>query len=367
MNKVLTEGFSRFLRRRRAKGHFQRRPLLESLTAAPAQALAKGPGVTAEGSQDLLTAAQCGTAQALALLQSQADGLDGADAARRLTRDGPNEVQHVAPLPGWLRLWRCYLNPFNVLLTALALLSFFSADSKATVVIGVMVALSTSIRFFQEGRSHRAADGLRAMVTNTATVLRRVSTASSAPALPSKPQEIPVRELVAGDVIALSAGDMVPADCRVLTARDLFIAQAAMTGESLPVEKFVDGAPPTTTAASKSAADTGLLEQRNLVFMGTNVVSGTATALVVATGGRSYFGTLAAHASDANSATESAPNAFQAGVNSVSWLQYSQKRNPAVLWAGLNPPERWPAREVAGRRQFATPRRYARIHRGSVR
>ena len=316
--KVLTEGFSTFLRRRRAKGHFERRPLLESLTAEPAEALLKGPGVAAAGAPALLAAGRGGPGQALALLKSQADGLDGAEAARRLASDGPNDVQHEAPLPGWLRLWRCYLNPFNLLLTALALLSFFSADSKATVVIGVMVALSTGIRFVQEGRSHRAADGLRAMVTNTATVIRRASTASSAPVPPSKPMEIAVRELVAGDVVALSAGDMVPADCRVLTARDLFIAQAAMTGESLPVQKFVDGPMPGAPAAGGAAAGAGPLEQRNLVFMGTNVVSGTATALVVATGGRSYFGLLAAHATATTK--EAAPNAFQAGVNSVSWL-----------------------------------------------
>jgi Mg2+-importing ATPase len=316
MNKVLTEGFSTFLRRRRAKGNFERRPLLESLKSAPAEALLKGPGVTAAGWQDLLGAAQGGPAEALELLQSQADGLDGAEAARRLARDGPNEVQHEVPLPGWLRLWRCYLNPFNLLLTALALLSFFSADSKATVVIGAMVALSTGIRFVQEGRSHREADGLRAMVTNTATVIRRTCNASSAPVLPSKAQEIPVRELVAGDVLALSAGDMIPADCRVLTARDLFIAQAAMTGESLPVEKFVDSVMSTSPADGGAAAGAGPFDQHNLVFMGTNVISGTAAALVVATGGRSYFGRLASHAT----ATESAPNAFQAGVNSVSWL-----------------------------------------------
>ena len=234
----------------------------------------------------------------MARLQSQPDGLDSAEAARRLQRDGPNEVQHEAPLPGWLRLWRCYLNPFNLLLTALAALSWLSADARATVVIGVMVALSTGIRFVQEGRSHRAAEGLRSLVSNTASVIRR----------PGGAAEIPVRDLVAGDVVALSAGDMVPADCRVLSARDLFLAQAAMTGESLPVEKFAQPGP--------VAAAAGALEQRNLVFMGTNVVSGTATALVLATGARSWFGTLAAHAS----ATETAPNAFQAGVNSVSWL-----------------------------------------------
>lgn len=307
--KVLTEGFRTFLRRRRAQAHFERRPLLGSLTAAPAAARPPGEGANPAVGQDLLAASRGTPAQALERLHSQADGLDGAEAARRLARDGPNEVQHEAPLPGWLRLWRCYLNPFNLLLTALALLSFFSADGKATVVIGVMVALSTGIRFVQEGRSHRAADGLRAMVTNTATVIRRAGTAQEG-------QELAVRELVAGDVVALSAGDMVPADCRVLAARDLFIAQAAMTGESLPVEKFVDGALPTAAAAGGAGEGAGPLDQRNLVFMGTNVVSGTATALVVATGGRSYFGTLAAHAT----ATESAPNAFQAGVNSVSWL-----------------------------------------------
>ena len=326
MRNALTEGFSNFLHRRRTKGHFERRPLLETLKAAPSTSANQAAAVTAALGQTLLAAAGEAPAQALARLQSQAEGLLDAEAARRLARDGPNEVQHEAPLPGWLRLWRCYLNPFNLLLTALALLSFLSADAKATVVIGVMVALSTGIRFVQEGRSHRSAEGLRAMVTNTAAVIRRGPAAATAGAQPSKPREIAVRDLVSGDVVALSAGDMIPADCRVLSARDLFVAQAAMTGESLPVEKFVDS----EAAGAASAAGAGALDQRNLVFMGTNVVSGTATALVVATGGRSYFGTLAAHAAVTSlatssattsaSATETAPNAFQAGVNSVSWL-----------------------------------------------
>ena len=306
IGKPLTQGFSTFLRRRRAKKHFERRPLLESLvvSSAPVPPPAVGSTSVAALGQDVLAAAREEPAQALARLQSQADGLDTGEAARRLVRDGPNEIQHEPALPGWLRLWRCYINPFNLLLTALALLSFLSADVKATVVIGVMVALSTGIRFVQEGRSHRAAEGLRAMVSNHASVIRRPDTSSA-----GATQEVALRDLVAGDVVSLSAGDMIPADCRVLTARDLFIAQAAMTGESLPVEKFVEG-----HAAGET--QTGPLDQRNLVFMGTNVTSGTATALVVATGARSYFGTLAAHAT----ATESVPNAFQAGVNSVSWL-----------------------------------------------
>ncbi|MEO9189868.1 MAG: magnesium-translocating P-type ATPase, partial [Acetobacteraceae bacterium] len=314
----LTQGFSTFLRRRRIEGHFERRPLFAALLAKTSPIKAGGHAVAQVPTQgvldpNVLAGAQGDPAAALAHLQSRADGLDSAEAARRLARDGPNEIRHEAPLPGWLHLWRCYLNPFNLLLSALALLSFLSADAKATIVIGVMVALSTVIRFIQEGRAHSAAESLRAMVTNTATVIRRaVASTPDVPApVPTKPQEIPLRDLVAGDVVSLSAGDMIPADCRVLTARDLFIAQSAMTGESLPVEKFVQA-----VASGAAATGAGTLDQCNLVFMGTNVVSGTATALVLATGGRTYFGTLAAHAT----ATETTPNAFQAGVNSVSWL-----------------------------------------------
>ncbi len=323
MYKTLTQGFSNFLRHRRAQRYFERRPLLNALVAAPVPAPAAATGVSVTDAralgQALLTASQEEPNTALARLQSQADGLDTAEAARRLARDGPNEVAHEPPLPGWLHLWRCYVNPFNVLLTVLAVLSLLSADGKATVVIGVMVGLSTVIRFVQEGRSHRAAESLRTMVANKATVIRRNAGTARGAAAP-KPQDIAVRELVAGDVVALSAGDMIPADCRVLTARDLFVAQSAMTGESLPVEKFVQAAPPLVKHDPAPAANTaktiGPLDQRNLVFMGTNVTSGTATALVVATGPRSYFGTLAAHAAT----LETAPNAFQAGVNSVSWL-----------------------------------------------
>ena len=344
IRKGLTQGFSTFVRRRGIKKHFERRPLLDALMAASAQSptAAVGAGTVdarAMGNA-LLKAAQDEPAAALTALHSQADGLDTAEAAHRLARDGPNEIAQEPPLPGWLHLWRCYLNPFNVLLTMLAGLSFASNDVKAAAVIGVMVALSTVIRFVQEGRSHRAAESLRAMVSNKASVIRRsiASESGGAPSTATKPQDIAVRDLVAGDVVALSAGDMIPADCRVLTARDLFIAQSAMTGESMPVEKFVEGrvpiplpvpaagttsTTPTTTAAAptiRAPTTAGPLEERNLVFMGTNVTSGTATALVVATGPRTYFGLLAAHAGATDASGNGAPNAFQAGVNSVSWL-----------------------------------------------
>ncbi len=303
----LTQWFSHVLHRRRALRHFGRRPMLGTLVGrGPA------PAAPAPLTRQLLQFASDAPAAALARLHSRADGLDAPDAARRLRRHGPNEVAHEPPLPAWLHLWHCYKNPFNLLLTVLAVLSWLSADVRATTVIGAMVALSTAIRFVQEGRSHRAAEGLKALVGNTATVIRRDGGKKGEPGPPDAThRDIPIRQLVPGDVVVLSAGDMIPADCRVLGARDLFIAQAALTGESLPVEKFAD-----QHLAPGSPAEASPLEQRNLVFMGTNVVSGTATALVVATGGRTYFGTLAAQAG----ATDPAPNAFQAGVNSVSWL-----------------------------------------------
>ncbi|MDO9315746.1 MAG: magnesium-translocating P-type ATPase [Burkholderiaceae bacterium] len=297
------KSFSAFARRRRTLRHFGRHPLLATLAGrGPVASL---PDHTAS---ELLLAARAEPAAAIERLHSHADGLSPREAAARLRRHGPNEVEHETPLPAWLHLWHCYKNPFNLLLTALAAVSYLTQDAKATVVIGVMVMLSTGIRFVQEGRSHRAADRLKAMVSNTATVIRRLppETEPLTPVATPPHREIPQRELVPGDLVALSAGDMIPADCRVLTARDLFVAQSAMTGESLPVEKFVD----------RRSDASGPLEQSNLVFMGTNVVSGAATALVIATGSHTCFGALALRAT----ATDPAPNAFQAGVNSVSWL-----------------------------------------------
>ena len=309
MTTVLTHWTSGFLRRRRTLKHFGRHPFEHAHAHALANALAgHGPTPAAPEhlSRDLLLVARDTPAAAMARLGSHADGLSSREAAARLKRSGFNEVARDAPLPWWLHLWHCYKNPFNLLLTMLAVVSYFSADAKATTVIGAMVGLSTLIRFVQEGRSHRAAESLKAMVSNKATVIRRATAAKTAdPQAPPKRLEIPMRMSVPGDLVALSAGDMIPADCRVLTARDLFIAQAALTGESLPVEKFADG-----------RGESGQpLEQINLIFMGTNVVSGSATALVVATGSRSYFGALASKVM----ATDPAPNAFQLGVNSVSW------------------------------------------------
>jgi Mg2+-importing ATPase len=319
---ILKNWFGGFLARRRASGLFGRRAL-QNTVAGHGEI---GP-VPERVARDMLLAAGATTKALLELTQSHSEGLTSMEVAERIERLGPNEVDHEKPLPWWLHLWHSYKNPFNLLLTLLATVSYLTEDGTATIVIGTMVLLSTLIRFVQERRSNRAAERLKALVSNTATVIRRYappqeSTGEAddsevrgsqrvAPAIAReraalKQRDVPIRELVPGDHIVLSAGDMIPADCRLIAAKDLFVAQAAMTGESLPVEKF----------AEQVNTPDSVLEAGNLVFMGTNVVSGAATALVIATGNQTYFGTLSTRVT----AGDATPTSFEAGVNSVSWL-----------------------------------------------
>ena len=311
--KLLKELFAGFLRSRHLGRHFRRLPLLDTL-AQTGVSREVPPTLT----QTLVRAANADPDDLLRRLGSHRDGLTEAQAAEIRARVGLNEVEHEKPLPWWQHLWLSYRNPFNLLLTLLAVISYLTEDMKATVVIGTMVVLSTLLRFWQEAKANKAADALKAMVSNTATVIRRDPSEDAAPIFEqyygvhlhvkdAKRIELPIKLLVPGDVIVLSAGDMIPADCRVLTAKDLFVAQAAMTGESMPVEKF---------AIQRLASAINPLELDNILFMGTNVVSGSATAVVLATGNATYFGALASRVT----ATDHAPTAFQAGVNKVSWL-----------------------------------------------
>ena len=289
--KLLKEFFAGFIHARHLGRHFRRFALLETLTRSGV-AHEVPPGL----SGTLVAAATAEPAALLQQLGSQADGLSEAQADAIRARCGLNEVEHEKPLPWWVHLWHCYRNPFNLLLTLLAAVSYVTEDMKAALVIGSMVVLSTLLRFWQEARSNKAADALKAMVSNTATVLRG-----------ARRVELPITMLVPGDLILLSAGDMIPADCRLLAAKDLFVAQAAMTGESMPVEKF---------AAQRSGQAVNPLDLDDIVFMGTNVVSGSATAVVLGTGNHTYFGALASRVT----AVDRAPTSFQAGVNKVSWL-----------------------------------------------
>ena len=258
----------------------------------------------------------------VAVMPISSDGLTDEDAARRLMQDGPNVVARERRLSALVQFVLAFKNPFIGVLLALAAISSVTdiilpmrageaPDYIGVVIILVMVALSAVLRFWQEFRSAKAAEALKAMVGNSATVMRRAEAGST-----GELREIPMAQIVVGDVVYLSAGDMVPADVRLLDSRDLFISQAALTGEALPVEKYDTlGAVSAKSADAAFDADSDPLDHPNACFMGTNVVSGTATALVVATGPRTYFGSLAKAIVGSRAET-----AFDRGVNSVSWL-----------------------------------------------
>lgn len=321
--------FNSFVSSRHISRLFNSRNLADTLTTARGAA----SPISEPLSRDLMRAAKEDIPALLLRMHSGENGLTHEEARRRLQECGANEVEHEKPLSWPLHLWLCYKNPFNILLSVLALVSYLTADLQATTVITIMVLLSTTIRFVQEGRSNRSAERLKALVSNTVTVIRcnlaspvgaaivpihHAESASTTGATYQK--EISIKMLVPGDHIALSAGDMIPADCRILHAKDLFVSQSAMTGEALPIEKF----------AERKSSGEAALDQANLLFMGTNVISGAATALVIATGNQTYFGTIAKRLTS----TDRAPTAFQSGVNSVSWLliRFALVMTPIVLF-----------------------------------
>ena len=225
-------------------------------------------GKGAASANELLERAAFLQAEAiLAELKLSRDGLTDDEAARRREQYGLNQVAHEKPPTWYAELGRAFANPFNFLLTVLAVVSALTGDDRATFVIGFMVVLSTGLRFVQEFRSNTAAQGLQALVRTTATV-GRADDAYVRDATPATHRrEIPIAELVPGDIVYLSAGDMIPADLRVLSAKDLFVGQSSLTGEAMPVEK--------SDQAEKPASPVGVTELPTICFMGTSVVSGT--------------------------------------------------------------------------------------------
>ena len=201
-------------------------------------------------------------------LNTSPGGLSDEEAAKRLETYGPNEVGQEKKNEWLHRLYHALRNPLVILLTVLAIVTFATAEDSTDyaggVVMLVMVFLGVSLRLVQETRADKAAAKLKAMIKVTATVLRN-----------GQPVEIPLRQLVPGDVVKLSAGDMIPGDVRLLAAKDLFIIQATLTGESLPVEK---------NDARDPRSNIQAIEHTNLCFLGTSVESGSATAVIVATG-----------------------------------------------------------------------------------
>ncbi|VVE24250.1 magnesium-translocating P-type ATPase [Pandoraea nosoerga] len=300
---------------------FRRGDMLETLDAPNAGHLAP-PGLPG-----LLDAARETGPDLLARLGTTRQGLSDDEAASVRAHVGTNEVEHEKPLPWWRHLFQCYRNPFNLLLSALAAVSYATDDTEGTIIISSMVIISTVLRFMQEARSNKAAEKLKAMVSTTATVLRREALSGATAGLDNvrhlgrMGREIALAQLVPGDIVLLAAGDMIPADVRILAAKDLFVSQSALTGEALPVEKFAH--------AGEGSVGDNPLTYDNLAFMGTNVVSGSATAVVVATGARTFFGSLAQRVT----AQRPAVTSFQQGVNRVSWvlIRFMLVMTPIVL------------------------------------
>ncbi|MDH6538380.1 magnesium-translocating P-type ATPase [Streptomyces sp. SPB4] len=234
------------------------------------------------------------------------NGLTHAEAALRLERHGANTVAHERA-PHWsVQLAKAFWNPFIGVLVFLAAVMFWQDPADPGVLIlSAMVGISGLLRFWQEYRSGRAAEALKKLVTTTCAVQRRAGTGSGPTTF-----EVPMDQVVPGDLVKLAAGDLIPADLRILGSKDLMVSQAALSGESLPVAK-----------ADTRADDLGQhtttdpVEADNLCLMGTSVTSGTATGVVVATGADTYFGSMAGSLVGERPQTN-----FDNGVRRVSFL-----------------------------------------------
>jgi Mg2+-importing ATPase len=247
---------------------------------------------------ELLEMAGCTAETALQRLNVSLRGLPLTEVEIRRQRYGPNRVAREEHEPLLHQVLQRLLNPLNILLLVLAGISTLMGDHEAAALIAVMVVLSLSLSLVQERKSDAAARKLRAMVHTTAAVLRDTGGC--------QPEEIPLEELVPGDLVHLCAGDMIPADLRLIAAKDLFVNQAALTGEPLPAEKH---------SAAQTVGDTSLESFNNLCFMGTTVVSGTATGVVVSTGARAYFGRVAEVI-----AAQRVQTSFDRGTSRFAWL-----------------------------------------------
>lgn len=258
---------------------------------------------------------------ALDLVDSHRDGLTQFEASARLDRWGPNAVRHQRPPSPVVQYLRTLTNPFILILIGLVAIMFVTdvlladpaegPDWTGVITISTMVLVSSVMRFWQEYRSSRAAEKLAALVRTTAAVTRRVD------GVPVT-GERPIEEIVPGDIIALAAGDMIPADVRLIRSMDLQVNQSMLTGEAMPAEKYADG--------SLALADP--LQADNLGFMGTSVVSGSGTALVLQTGDNTAFGDLAASIQGARPET-----AFDTGIRKVTWtlIRFMAVVVPAVF------------------------------------
>jgi P-type Mg2+ transporter len=266
--------------------------------------------------------------QVLRRLDSSRRGLDEAQAQARLACHGDNVITAGAQPGSAARVLAAIRNPFVVILIILTAVSTATGDLGGAAVIAAMIVISCLLRIRQEHRSDRAAAALRAMVATTATVIRR-----AAPGAPALAREVPVDQLVLGDLVQLMAGDMVPADLRLLRSDDLAMSQAVFTGESRPAAKRASSVIRADARDEEDGRGEGasIFDSPVLCLMGTSVVSGSGTAVVVATGPATYLG-----ASHHDLPRGGAGTAFDRGVREVTWLLISLMLVCAPLVLAVN-------------------------------
>src|SRR5574344_1821259 len=235
------------------------------------------------------------------------NGLDDSQVKDRLETYGYNEVRQEGKVSWLKQLLSAFINPFIGILIFIAIISAIidiwlpkitERDYSTVIMVCIMVTVSVALRFIQEYRSNKAAEKLKDMVETTATIERN-----------GEKFELDIKDIVPGDIIHLSAGDMIPADCRIINAKDLFVIQSALTGESLPIEKKA------IYYNTKDAAKSPIIDLQNICYMGTNVISGTATAVVVTTGEHTYFGSISKTVTGKRQETS-----FDKGLKRVSYL-----------------------------------------------
>lgn len=257
-----------------------------------------------EVNERLITTSKINIDKVYDILDSSEKGKTKAQIKSARNLYGENTVTHKNDNSLAKRLVQAFINPFTMILIALAIVSTFTdiiltdpleKDYTTVIIILTMVFISGVLRFVQETRSGNAAEKLLEMIETTASVER----------FEDGTKEIPLDEIVVGDIVHLSAGDMIPADMRIIQAKDLFISQSALTGESEAIEK----------TSATSIDDGAVLDKKNLVFMGTNVVSGSAKGIVVSTGNDTIFGQIAQGLNEKPTVTS-----FEKGVNEVSWV-----------------------------------------------
>ncbi len=237
--------------------------------------------------------------------QSSSIGLREEEVERRQSLYGKNEIQHEDKKKPVIMLAKAFINPFIGILTMLVAISFVidvymatpgEKDYTSIIIVTSMIALSAIMRFVQEWRANKSSEALQRMVTNTCCV-KRWNTSY---------EEVSIEELVPGDVVILTAGDMIPADMRIIEAKDLFVSQSTLTGESETIEK---------TPAPVDNKRLSVVDLGNICYMGSNVVSGSAKGIVFGTGNNTYLGTIAR-----TIAGHRAVTAFDKGITKVSLL-----------------------------------------------